>query len=173
MDFRDVATAAFTEYRETLRTALDGLTSSELRWQPSPNSNHALFLTWHIARVEDMWMTRYVGGQDEVWISGRWCEALRLPAQGNGYGMSMEQIASFPDLDIERILGYFDAVHESTLQVVTSLTDEDLGKNFPGRHWRDPEGPDVNGVISHLIIEASEHVGQVAFIRGMLRGLNN
>ena len=120
-----------------------------------------------------MWITRYVGGQDEVWISGRWCEVLRLPAEGNGYGSSMEQIAAFPDISIERILAYFDAVHESTLRVIETLTDGDLDKNHSGRHWREPEGPKVNRVLSHLVIEASEHIGQVAFIRGMLRGLNN
>ena len=97
---------------------------------------------------------------------------MRLPAEGNGYGSSMEQIAEFPDISIAQILAYFDEVHESTLGVIETLTNDDLDKNFPGRHWRDTEGPKVNWVLSHLIIEVSEHIGQVAFIRGMLRGLN-
>ncbi|NQW16189.1 MAG: DinB family protein [Chloroflexi bacterium] len=172
MDFRDVAKSAFAEYRQDLQRALEGLTPAELHWQPSLNSNHALWLTWHTARVEDMWITRYLGGQDEVWISGRWSEELRLPAIGNGYGSSTEQIAAFPNLKIDRVLAYFDSVQESSLGVIESLTDDDLDSNYPGRHWRDPEGPKVSWVLSHMVVEAAEHIGQVAFIRGMLRGLN-
>ena len=49
---------AFTEhvladYQHRLLNALDGLTSEELAWRPSPEANSIAFIMWHVTRVED------------------------------------------------------------------------------------------------------------------------
>lgn len=171
MDFRDVTKSALTEYREHLDRACDGLSPVELRWQPTPTSNHILWLVWHIARVEDRWMMPYVGGEDEVWIIGRWCEELRMPSEGGGAGQSAEDVAAFPEVALSRLLAYHDAVRESTFRVIDSLTEADLEKSHPERRpWRNDQ-PTISWVLAHVAVEESQHVGQIAYIRGMLRGL--
>ncbi len=172
MDFRDVTKSALTEYREHLDRACDGLSPVELRWQPTPTSNHILWIVWHIARVEDRWMMRYVGGEDEVWIKGRWFEELHLPSEGNGAGHDAEEVAAFPDLPLADLLAYHDAVRENTFRVIDGLTEEDLERTNPRNRQGNPDpAPTVNWVLGHLAVEESQHVGQIAYIRGMLRGL--
>ena len=171
MDFRDVTKSALTEYREHLRRACDGLSPVELRWQPAPTSNHILWIVWHIARVEDRWLMWYVGGEDEVWIKDRWYEKLGLPSESNGAGSSAEDVATFPDVELADLLAYHDAVRENTFRVIDGLTEEDLEKSHPGRRPGRADHPSIHWVLGHVAVEESQHVGQIAYIRGMLRGL--
>ena len=171
MDFRDVTKSALTEYRQHLDRACDGLSLVELRWQPTPTSNHILWLVWHIARVEDRWMMTYVGGEDEVWIKDRWCEKLHMPSEGNGAGHSAEDVAALPDVALSDLLAYHDAVRENTFRVIDALTEEDLQKSYPDRRPERANHPRIHWVLAHVAVEESQHVGQIAYIRGMLRGL--
>ena len=43
MDFREIVAMALVEYMSELRRALDGLTSDERRFQPSPEAHHIDF----------------------------------------------------------------------------------------------------------------------------------
>ena len=69
------------------------------------------------------------------------------------------------------LMAYYAEVRNSTNAYVDGLTEDDLGKTF--NHPRRNPGPTVNWVLAHLIVEEAQHLGQVAFIRGMLRGLGN
>ncbi len=172
MDFRDVTKSALTEYRQHLDRALDGLTSIELRWQPTPTSNHILWTVWHIARVEDRWIMTYVADEEEVWIKDRWCERLRLPSDGNGSGYSAEEVAAFPDIQVSELLSYHDAVRKDTFRIIDGLTESDLEKTYPEKRKGNPDAaPSVSWVLGHVAVEEAQHVGQIAYVRGMLRGL--
>ena len=171
MDFRDVTKSALTEYRQHLDRACDGLSLVELRWQPTPTSNHILWLVWHIARVEDRWMMTYVGGEDEVWIKDRWCDKVGMPSEGSGAGHSAEDVAAFPDIALADLLVYHDAVRKNTFRVIDALTEADLEKSHPERRPERTDHPTIHWVLGHVAVEESQHVGQIAYIRGMLRGL--
>ena len=124
-----------------------------------------------MARVEDNWYNIYIGQTEPVWITGGFCMRFRLPAVGNGAGDTAEDVAGFPHLAIEDLLEYFDAVRVKTLEVLESLTPQDLAQT---RHReRGDAPPTVAWVMGHVLIEQGQHLGQVAYLRGMLRGLNN
>ena len=143
-----------------------------MHWQPTPTSNHILWLVWHIARDEDRWMMTYVGDEVEVWIKDRWCEELRLPSAGNGAGHSAEDVAAFPNLALSDLLKYHDAVRDNTFKIIDGLTEADLANTYPEKRKGNPDpAPTVSWVLGHVAVEESQHVGQIAYIRGMLRGL--
>lgn len=171
MDFRDVTKLAFAEYKGALERALDGLTPAELRWQPSPNANHALWLAWHIARVEDSWVNRYLAGGEQLWQSEGWSERLGIPGEAGGSGYTAEEVAAFPDVAIAEVTAYHDAVRASVLPVIDALSESDLEKSYENRRGQRTAAPTVAWVLAHIAIEEAQHVGQIAYIRGMLRGL--
>ncbi len=171
MDFRDVTKSALTEYRQHLDRALDGLTPTELHWQPTPTSNHILWTVWHIARVEDRWIMTYVADEEEVWIRDRWCEKLRLPSEGSGGGNSAEEVAAFPDIPVSELLTYHDAVRENSFRIIDGMTEADLDKSYPEKRGGSADAPSIHWVLGHVAVEEAQHVGQIAYIRGMLRGL--
>lgn len=170
MDHRDVARNGLEEYLSGLKSTVDGLTPVELYWQPSPSSNHIAWLVWHMARVEDGWYNRYIGGGEPVWTEDGFCTRFRLSAERGGYGDTAEEIADFPKLSIEELFEYSDAVRASALIRLNGLTSDDLEKTCDSS--RD-DAPTIAWVLSHVLVEEGQHLGQAAYIRGMLRGLGN
>ena len=56
--FKEALLSGLDEYLQSLRNAIDGLTPAEIRWQPTMHTNHIAWLVWHMARVEDSWVSR-------------------------------------------------------------------------------------------------------------------
>ena len=168
MDFKQVIKMGLEEYMEELHKALDGLTPEERRYQPGPEAHHVDFAVWHMARVEDGWVQRFARRTDEVWTSGGWPTRLGLPETDSGYGYTAEQVAGLPIFDFDGLMTYYGAVRQATLDYLDGLSEDDLD-GCP--HPRRP-GYSIGKMFSHVIVEESQHVGQVAYLRGLQRGIN-
>ena len=169
MNFKDIIRMALDEYMSELRRALDGLTPEERRFQPDPESHHIDFAVWHMARVEDDWVQRFAQRTDAVWNRDGWPDRLGLPAKGSGHGYNAEQVTGLPSFDIDQMMAYYDAVREATLRYLDGLSEADLDAT---PHPERRPGYAVGKMFSHVIVEESQHVGQIAYIRGIQRGLD-
>ena len=169
MDFKAIIRMGLDEYFEALRKALEGLTAEERRFQPSPEAHHIDFAVWHMARVEDNWVQRFARRTDTVWERDGLAEKLGLPESDGGSGYTAEQVTNLPRFDIDAVMAYYDSVRAETNRYIEGLTPEDLDVR------PDPErrpGYTIGKMFSHVIVEESQHTGQVAYLRGLQRGLN-
>ena len=169
MDYKAIIRMALAEYSDDMARALEGLTAEERRYQPTPESNHIDFLVWHIARVEDGWINSYARQVRTVWEDGGWGDRLGLPEEGGGFGFDADQVRDLPAFDPELLNEYAEAVRETTLAYLDASTPAEIGRP------RDSGWPELyctGSALSHLLVEESQHVGQIAYIRGMLRGLD-
>ncbi|MDA1297186.1 MAG: DinB family protein [Chloroflexi bacterium] len=159
--------SAFDEYLTALKRGVDGLTTSEVYSQPSPQSNHIGWLVWHMARVEDRWVNRILLSTAEEWNAGGWDKRFGMDPESNGAGQSIEEVKSMPQIPVPDLLEYFDAVRARTNAYLDKLTDGELE-----REYQHPRFGVVTGswIVGHIIVEESQHTGQVAFIRGMTHG---
>ena len=122
-----------------------------------------------MARVEDNWVQQFARRTDSVWKRDGWPESLGLPEKDNGFGYTAEQVANLPGFDIENVLRYYDAVREETLRYLDGLSQDELDTcPYPERR----PGYTVGKMLSHVIVEESQHTGQVAYLRGLQRGLD-
>jgi len=168
MDFREIVRIGLDECLDGLRKALAGLTADERRFQPSPDANHIDFIVWHMARDEDVAVQGMAQRTTQVWQREAWYQKLGLPAADDGFGYTVEQVASLPLFPIADCLAYYAAVRQETLRYLATLTPADLDRcPDPERH----PGYTLGRLFSHLIVELSQHLGQVAYIRGLQRGL--
>ena len=168
MDFKEIVRMGLDEYLDGLHKALDGLTAKERRLQPSADANHIDFVVWHMARVEDRWIHDFAQRTAQVWQRDAWYQKLGLPEQDHGFGYTAEQVANLPRFNIADCMAYYDAVRRETLRYLDGLTAEDLDR------CPDPErrpGYTIGKMFSHVIVEESQHLGQVAYLRGIQRGL--
>ncbi len=170
MDYKDIVRLALAEYSEDMARALNGLTAQERRFQPTLDSNHIDFLVWHIAKVEDGWINAYARETRTVWEEGGWAARLGLPEEGAGFGYDADEVRYFPTFDHDLLNEYADAVREVTLAYLDALSPAEIARP-KARGWRRPYC--IGSALSHLLVEESQHVGQIAYIRGMLRGLES
>ena len=169
MDFRDILKSQLSEYMEQLELAIGGLTEDERRYQPTPQSNHIDFIVWHMARVEDTLLNRAILRRPDLWERDGWDERLGINEEGNGYRFSAEQAAGIPAFSLDMLMEYYMSVRREFFDYINSLTEEDL-ISLPNP--RRPEFP-VGETLKHIVVEEAQHVGQIAYIRGMLRGIEN
>ena len=68
---------------------------------------------------------------------------------------------------IDDLMAYFEAVRAVMRQYLDRATEADLARTYTYR------GNDRLGtwIVGHILVEESQHTGQVAMIRGMMRGL--
>ena len=169
MDFKDLIKIGYDEYLDDLKSHLSGLTVEERRFQPTPESNHIDFIVWHMARVEDDFLQRFAQREPTVWQRDDWHGKLGLPERESGFQYTAQQVAELPDFDMDEMLAYFDAVRVETYRYLDSISESDLGSE---PHPRRP-GFSVAQMFSHLMIEEAQHVGHVAYIRGIQRGIED
>jgi uncharacterized damage-inducible protein DinB len=168
--FRDVIQSNLVEYYGVLKRKLEGLTDDELRWQPDPHSNHILWTVWHMSRVEDTWIST-LQGRPGIWTAEAWHERLGMTADRHGRGDSLNEVEAAKSLDIAKVMEYYNAVREVTLAHLESMAEKSINREFEPAGWGDRV---VTGtwILGHLMAEEAQHLGQVSYIRGMIRGLD-
>jgi len=156
---------AFERVRGATHGAVEGLTVDALAFRPGPDANSIGWLVWHIARIQDDHVAQ-LRDTEQTWIADGWRDrfALPFPPDATGYGQSSADVAAVR-APSEQLLGYYDAVHEKTIDYVRRLTADDLDR-IVDRAW-DP--PVTQGVrLVSVISDNLQHGGQAAYIRGLI-----
>lgn len=166
--FKEAVLSGLEEHLQELKRGIEGLTPAEARWQPSIYSNHIAWLVWHMARVEDRWVNKYMRGTIEVWIANGWIDRFRMDPESHGFGQTIEEVRAMPEIPLTDLIAYFDDVRATTRRYLDQATEGDLS-----RKYNHPRLGEITGtwIVGHLLVEESQHTGQVALIRGMIRGL--
>jgi hypothetical protein len=89
-----------------------------------------------------------------------------MDPESTGFGQTMEEVRAMPELPLLDLMAYFDAVRAVTRQYLDEATDADLLREYNHPHLGALTGTWIMG---HILVEESQHVGQVALIRGMMR----
>jgi uncharacterized damage-inducible protein DinB len=164
--FQEAIQSGLEEYLQGLQRAIAGLAPTEVRWQPTLHTNHIAWLVWHIARVEDLWVSR-LRRSPEVWTADGWADRFRMDPVSAGNGQTIEEVRAMPEISLTDLMAYFEAVRAVTRRYLAQATDADLAQEYPG--GRMPRTG--TWIIGHLLVEESQHVGQVALLRSMMRGV--
>lgn len=166
MTLGDLLVDAFGRIREGVHGVVEGLSADDLAARPTRHANSIAWLVWHLTRIQDDHIAD-VAGFDQVWTAQGWYDrfALPFPPEATGYAHSSDDVARLSEVDGERLLGYYDAVHEQTLGYVSGLGPDDLDRVVDTR-WDPPVTLGVRLV--SILNDDQQHVGQAAYVRGLL-----
>ncbi len=156
---------AYGRLRPLVHGAAEGLGEDELVFRVDGEANSIAWLIWHLSRVQDHHLAQ-AAAREQIWTSSEWPERFGLPAQSEltGYGDSADQVALVRAESAELLTGYYDAVHERTIEYLGSLSDADLDRVVDTSY--DP--PVTLGVrLVSVLGDDLQHIGQAAFIRGI------
>ena len=165
----DLLLDAFGRIPPLVADAVRGLDRAALLWRPDVDGrqgNSIGWLAWHLARQEDAQVAALVGGE-EVWRAGGWHARSSVPYDeaAMGYGMTADEVGRFDVTDGEVLIEYYDAVHARTVEVIARISDADLAR-IVDRSWDPPVTAAVRLV--SVVDDAAQHVGQAAYLRGLL-----
>lgn len=157
--------------QKAVTTALNGLSYEELTWRPGAEANSIGFTFWHQLRCEDALIQDMIQRKPQVWVSEKWYEKLNLPANPEdvGYEYTAEQVAAFHVPDLKDLLGYAEATRARTVEYLKAMApdkfDQVIQTHFSGELT-------VGQIFAILLCEITQHIGQIAYLRGLQRGLN-
>ncbi|MCL4861833.1 MAG: DinB family protein [Caldilineaceae bacterium] len=98
-----------------------------MRQRPHPRVNSIAWNLWHLARVEDAGLNRFVVDRPQVLDEGGWMERMDLPWRHHGSGMTFAEVDELSQrVDLPALQGYLEAVRVRTGQIVTQLAWDDL-----------------------------------------------
>jgi uncharacterized damage-inducible protein DinB len=163
----DLLTDAFGRINERVDDVLQGLSGEDLVARVGPDANSIGWLVWHLTRVQDDHIAA-AGGLEQVWIADGWQQRFRLPypPESIGYGQSSAEVGEFRGVPIGLLKQYHHAVHGQTLRFLKGLSEGDLDRAVdPSYH------PPVTLAVRlvSIVSDDLQHVGQAAFVRGLLR----
>ncbi|MRH93538.1 DUF664 domain-containing protein [Nocardia sp. SYP-A9097] len=166
MTSADLLVDAFGRVKENVHGAVAGLTTEELSARLAPGANSIAWLIWHLTRVQDDHIAD-VAGLAQVWTAQGWAKRFDLVFDdaATGYGHDAADVAQLTGIRADLLLGYYDAVHEQTIDYVSGLVDADLPRIVDTR-WDPPVTLGVR--LISVVDDDIQHSGQAAFIRGVL-----
>lgn len=156
--------------KQSLTGAVDGLSQEEIEWQPGREANSIGFILWHMARAEDSGIQDWLQQKPQIWTLEKWYQKLNLSEnpEDSGYGYTAEQLAAFPVPELKDLLGYSDAVRSRTIDYLQSITPDEFDKVV-----KTPLGEFTAGqILSLFMVELTQHIGHIAYLRGLQRGIN-
>ncbi len=165
MELNEFVADALDKEREFLLEAVQDLTAEEMGWRAGPEANPIGWILWHMLRVEDMWFQFFIQRQTEIWERDGWNEKFGLPTRDNGFGHTQEQVSQFPALDLAQLLNYGKAVRAATLEYLKTLTDDD----YPVVPREQRPEMSIGAICRQIIGEVYQHVGHIAYLKGLLR----
>ena len=160
---------ALGRVQQKLHRALDGLSLKDLAHQPKPDCNPIGWLAWHLTRVQDDHLSN-LAGQEQAWTGQEWYASFSMePDTSNiGWGHTSQQVAAFRPPDAPTLLDYHDAVVERSRAYLAGLTPQELDRVLNEPQW-DPM-PTVGVRLMSVVNDNTEHVGQIAYLKGFLQG---
>ncbi|MFE2580793.1 DUF664 domain-containing protein [Streptomyces sp. NPDC059378] len=167
MHAKDVLIDAYGRIREEVHSVVEGLDPDDLHARPGPEANSVAWLVWHLTRVQDDHLADAFG-LEQVWLSQEWEKrfGLDLPRLDTGYGHTSAQVAKVRVDSGLLLTGYYDAVHEQSLTALRGVAAKDLEQVVDTR-WDPPVTLGVR--LISVLSDDLQHVGQAAYVRGLLQ----
>lgn len=165
MTSAEILEDGFTRVRDIVRRVVDGLTLNDLTYRITPDANSIGWLVWHLTRIQD----DHVAGAfdvEQVWTAQDWESRFGLPfdRSGTGYAQSSADVAAVR-VGADLLIDYHDAVNDQTLRQVRTVSDRHLHR-VVDRGYDPPVTLAVR--LMSVISDDLQHVGQAAFVRGLL-----
>ena len=158
------------EHFDKLNRALDGLSEDELSWRPTLESNAIDWMVWHMARVEDNLVNVVLQNHDPIWMRDGWGKRLGIATASAGAGMTMDEIRAMGRINVPLAMEYYNSVRNETADYFENgMQESDLSRAIEHTNFRGWTG---GRILGRLLCEEAEHLGQIEYLRGMMRGLD-
>ena len=85
-------------HQRTLPNLFAKLSDAQMRTQPHPGTNSIAWNIWHLLRIEDITLNRFVALTPQVYTSGDWQTRLGIPYGDMGTAMAIGDVTTSTSL---------------------------------------------------------------------------
>ena len=170
MEWQQLMNDGYGRILQIVERALKDLTPDDLNELPHPDCNSIGWLVWHLTRVQDHHLADLIG-EEQLWVRDGWHTKFNRPPDPKdvGGGHSQEDVAAFRSPSTETLLEYYRATLERSKRYINSLSASDLARELNEPQYQPL--PTVGVRIISVLSDNLQHAGQVAYVRGLLKGL--
>ncbi len=148
---------------------LKDLNQQEIMWRPAAGCNSMGLILLHVVRSEDSFIQARIQGKPQIWETEKWYEKMNLSAEDTASHLTVEQVNCFPVPDLKMILDYYDAVRAKTKEYLKAIPPEELDKKISMPPFGDLT---IAAMMSIIVNHSAQHIGEISYLRGMLRGMD-
>lgn len=99
------------------------VTDDLLRQRPHPRVNSIAWNLWHLTRVEDAGLNRFVTDRPQVLDEGSWMEQMNIPWRHHGGEMTFAEVDELNQrINLAALQAYSAAVQVRTREIVTQAS---------------------------------------------------
>ncbi len=104
-------------------------------------------------------------------MSEKWYQKLDLPEdpRENGSNYTAEQVTVFRVPKLADLLGYAQAVRSRTVECLNGIAPDKFDEIIQHPEFREIT---VGKLVSYMLCEITQHIGQIGCLRGLQRGLD-
>ncbi len=93
-----------------------------MRQRPHPGVNSIAWNVWHLTRVEDAGLNRFVTDRPQVLDEDQWLQRMNIPWRHHGSGMTFAEVDELDQrIDVPALRAYSSAVQARTRDIVSQL----------------------------------------------------
>ena len=155
----------------TIDLALQDLSDEEFHRIPAPDCNSVAWTLWHLSRVMDSFIHTRLRDLPQLWDANSWEQHYGMPAGGEnrGLGWTHQMVCDWQPPSRALQMDYFEQVRTALREYLPSLTDAQMqqAKIIPPVS----EPRTVAAALGQMTWDCVSHGGQIAFLRGMYKGM--
>jgi uncharacterized damage-inducible protein DinB len=169
MELKEYIQNELNGQKRTSGRVLKELKQHEYEWRPSCGCNSIGLILFHVSRSEDQFLSK-IQGKPQLWDTEKWYDKLKMAQTEAGSHYTADQVDAFPCPDGANLAAYFEAVRAKAVGFLAGESAADLDQKitvtpFPGETT-------VAAMFSLIVNHAAGHFGEMAYIRGIQRGLD-
>jgi hypothetical protein len=108
-----------------------------MRQRPHPRVNSIAWNLWHLTRVEDAGLNRFVVDWSQVLDEGNWMERMNIPWRHHGSNMNFAEVDELSQrIDLAALQEYSNAVQARTRHIISMLDVRQLAMVVEEEHLR-------------------------------------
>ncbi|MFH2039924.1 MAG: DinB family protein [Chloroflexota bacterium] len=159
-----------------------------MRQRPHPRVNSIAWILWHLTRVEDAGLNRFVMDGSQVLDEGNWMQRMNVPWRHNGSEMTLSGVDELNQMvDLPALRDYSQAVQVRTREILANIDQVNLEATLQepyvrkviveeGLGYTDPEGfiQNYTGwskgkcLMTYGLTHPFQHLGEIETIASLL-----
>ena len=171
MELKEFIKLRLERVTQVTERVMNDLTPEELQWRQNPEGNPIGLIYFHMARAEDRFVQEFIQNKPRIWETEKWYEKLDMSVDdAGGMGYTAEQVDAFVAPPLKDMQAFAAAVRKQSMNYLEDMTPEKFDEVITLPRFGEVS---VGNIWTIVLNHLTQHTGEIGYLRGPQRGINN